>query len=156
MKFLADRIKQLETGSGNGQSGAHHPKRGSHPQNQGDPVTDEIQILRAAKALIEAEMEWLLQKLKSDLEFVRTELGQDSVAEVGRCAARVATFMNSPKDFESSEFASILECADRIFAGLDFEPSRKYSQAFRALRCRVLDEFRQICARQNLKFSFET
>jgi hypothetical protein len=90
----------------------------------------------------------------SDISFVRTELGNGSIEEVARCEARVATFMkNSPREFESSEFASILECADRIFCGMDFEPSKKYTDAFRDLRCKVLADLRQIYSRHNLAFS---
>jgi hypothetical protein len=154
MKFLADRIHQME---------ARH--RVTLPDNNllnsrrksnfdGEPIALEIQILQAANALIEAQAEWLLQKLMSDLSFARTELSNGAIEEVSRCAARAATFMkNSTRDFESSEFSSILECADRIFCGMDFEPSKKYTDAFRELRCKALADLRQIYSRHNLEFS---
>lgn len=155
MKFLADRIQQLEACARERASGMNQEKQGGNPQIPEDPSAIEIQILQAANAVINVEAEWLLHRLKSDIAFVRAELGQSSVEEVGRCAARVVTFMSSSRDFESSEFSSILECADRIFAGMDFQPLRKYSDAFRTLRCKVLDELRQIYHRQNLKFRLE-
>jgi hypothetical protein len=154
MKFLADRINRME---------ARHrvllpeiPVLSARrkPHCDVDPIALEIHILQAANALIDAQAEWLLQKLMSDISFVRTELGNGATEEVARCAARVATFMTcSPRDFESSEFFSILECADRIFCGMDFEPSKKYSDAFRDLRCKALADLRQIYSRHNLEFS---
>ena len=153
MKFLADRIDQMEA-----RSRVILPEfnlLGSQrkPHTDVDPIALEIHILQAANALIDAQAEWLLQKLMSDISFVRAELGNGAVEEVTRCAARVATFMkNTPRDFESSEFLSILECADRIFCGMDFEPSKKYTEAFRDLRCKALAELRQIYSRHNLEF----
>ena len=154
MKFLADRINQMEA-----RSRVHPPeinvlssRRKLH--SDVDPIALELHILQAANGLIDAQAEWLLQKLISDIAFVRTELGNGAIEEVARCAARVANFMtSSPRDFESSEFASILECADRIFCGMDFEPSKKYTDAFRDLRCKVLADLRQIYSRHNLAFS---
>jgi hypothetical protein len=151
MTFLVDRIGQLEARCRTGLDGGQ--PRNTTLQKLDEPLTVELQVLQAANAVVEAQAEWLLQKLRSDLAHVRSEFG--SIDEVGRCAGRVAAFMQSPRNFESSEFSSILECADRIFAGLDFEPSRKYSEAFRSLRCKVIEELRQIYTRHNLNFTLE-
>ena len=154
MKFLADRIQQIEARYRVllPEINLLSSRRKLH--SDAEPVALEIQILQAANALINAQADWLLQKLMSDISFVKTELGNGAIEEVARCAARVATFMtNSPRDFESSEFSSILECADRIFCGMDFEPLKKYTDAFRDLRCKALAELRQIYLRHNLEFS---
>jgi hypothetical protein len=154
MKFLADRINRIEARSRVLLPDINVLAARRKPTSHLDPIALEIHILQAANALIDAQAEWLLQKLMSDISFVRTELGNGATEEVARCAARVASFMaNSPRDFESSEFLSILECADRIFCGMDFEPSKKYTDAFRDLRCKALADLRQIYSRHNLEFS---
>jgi hypothetical protein len=154
MKFLADRLHQMEARQQVIMPDSTLLSSRRKPNTDGEPIALEIQILQAANALIDAQAEWLLQKLMSDLSFARTELSNGAIEEVSRCAARASTFMkNSPRDFESSEFSSILECADRIFRGMDFEPSKKYTDAFRDLRCKVLADLRQIYSRHNLSFS---
>ena len=153
MKFLADRIQQMETRYRVLPPEIDLPSSRRKPNPDAEPIALELRILQAANALIDAQAEWLLQKLMSDISFVRSELGNGAIEEVARCAARVTTFMrNSPRDFESCEFTSILECADRIFCGMDFEPSKKYTEAFRDLRCKALADLRQIYLRHNLEF----
>src|SRR4051812_25223004 len=112
MKFLADRITQVKAQYRENLEGVcrQTSRRPLHAREE--PAIVEINILRAANALVDAEAEWLLQKLLSDLSFVRAENG--AMAEVERCMERVRVFMDSGRDYESSEFWSVLQCADRI------------------------------------------
>src|SRR4051812_4887158 len=117
MKFLADRIDQLEASCREGLLDAKQLVSRRNLHSQGETITLEKSILQSANALIDAEADWLLQKLMSDLSFARAELGNGAIEEVSRCATRVGNFIKSRRDFESSEFWSILHCADRIFSG---------------------------------------
>ncbi|HUR45322.1 MAG TPA: hypothetical protein VMZ27_05525 [Candidatus Saccharimonadales bacterium] len=151
MKFLADRINQVKAQYRESIDGVCRQTSARVVPDRQEPAQVEINILRAANALVDAEAEWLLQKLLSDLLFVRAENG--NMEEVERCIGHVRAFMSSRRDFESSEFWSVLQCADRILSGLDFEPSSKYTEAFRNLRCKAVAELRAIYSRHNLKFS---
>jgi len=151
MKFLADRLNQVKAQHRQNLDGVCRQTSARPLHARPEPVDVEINILRAANALVDAEAEWLLQKLLSDLYFVRAENGR--MEEVERCIGHVRAFMSSRRDYESSEFWSVLQCADRILSGLDFEPCSKYTEAFRDLRCKALAELRAIYSRHNLQFN---